>query len=261
MRLAVVPVLVLLGCLPPHLDLGPQGEARSAEELLRRVDAAEASVQGLSGEARLELAGPQGRVAVALFAAVGQSASLHLEQLDFFGRPRLLLVTDGHRFLLHDAEAGRWYAGPATRASLARFLPVPLAPGELAALLLGRAPRLAPASAELTLDATRGRYRLTLTRGNRVQQLEVDPASARVLRSTLDGAQVEFSRLEAQGGAVFPRRVRLERTAQRTSLELSWTELSLDPRDDPALFSLLPPAGTPVEELDELGEGKVDARP
>jgi hypothetical protein len=260
-RLALVPVLALLGCLPPHLDLGPLGEARTAGELLRRVDAAEGAVERVSGEARLVISGPGGRGSVALFVAVGRSASLHLEQLDFFGRPRMVLASDGRRFTLHDAETGRWYAGVPTRPALARFLPVALSAEALSALLLGRAPRLPASSAELALDAARARYRLTLTQGGRVQQLEVDPASARVLASSLDGDEVRFSGLEAMGGAVFPRSVRLERPAGRASLELTWTEVTLDPPEDASLFTLQPPEGTAVEELDEQGERKVDARP
>jgi hypothetical protein len=251
MRLAVVPALLLLGCARPHLDLGPSGEAGTADELLRRVDAVEASVQRLSGEARLELAGPAGRGAVGLFVAVGRSASLHLEQLDFFGRPQLVVVSDGQRFTLHDAGSGRWYRGPATGAALGRFLPLPIPPSALAALLLGRAPRLEDPAAELRLDPERGRYLLTLRRGGAIQRLEVDPASARVLRSTSAGLRVDFGDLEALGGVVFPKRLALE--AGPTSLQLTWRELTLEPPEDPGLFELQPPGGAAVTELDAEG--------
>ena len=111
------------------------------------------------------------------------------------------------------------------------------------------------------MDGGGARYRLTLTQGGRIQRLEIDPASARVLASSLEGDEVQFSGLEARGGVVFPRTVRLERPARRASLELTWTELDLAPPEDPSLFTLQPPEGAAVEELDEQGERKVDGRP
>jgi hypothetical protein len=251
MRSSLVPVLLVLGCAHPLLDLGPAGEASTAAELLRRVDAVEATVTSVSGEARLEVSGPRGRAASALFLAVGRSASLHLEQLDFFGRPQLVLVSDGARFTLHEAGAGRWYRGPVTGAALGRLLPLSLPWGAMAPLLLGRAPRPPGEAAELRLDRERRRYLLSV--GLPAVQLEVDPASARVLRSAGPGLEVRFSDLEARGGVVFPMRVELDLEAGPTSLALRWTEVTLEPPEDPSLFVLEPPPGVPVTELDDQG--------
>jgi Domain of unknown function (DUF4292) len=258
MKQVLLPAMLALqlGCLPPRLDLGPQGEATSAEELLRRVAATEGSVLRLSGEGRLQVNGPDGRAALGVLAVVGHPASLHLELLDFFGRPQLVLATDGARFEVDDVQGGRLYRGPATAAALGRVFPIPLAPAELVALLLGRAPRLPVAAGELSLDRARARYLLTLRDGAAVQHLEVDPASARVLRSTLEGARgyrADFSGLEPRGGVVFPGTLQLELPSARTALALSWRTLSFEPADEPGAFELQAAEGRQVVELDAQG--------
>ena len=256
---ALVPVLLAMGCPRPRLDLGPDGAARSSQELLKRVDLAESAVVSVRGEANLAIDGPQGKGSTALFVEVAPPNRVHLEQLDFFGRPQSVLVSDGERFGFYDGQAARYFRGPASRSNLERFVPIALPLGELVAILLGRVPRMKGEPSEFRLDERRGVYALSLSRDGYSQVLEVQPSSSRIVHSAVTPAGaaygLELSDVRQLGGATFPFRVRLVSEEKKTTLELKWKSPVLNQPSDPALFEAAPPEGVPVIEID--GEGQV----
>jgi hypothetical protein len=193
---------------------------------------------------------------VGLFVAVAHPAYIHIEQLDFFNRPQGVLVTDGKDFGLYDAKEAKYYRGPASPANLARFLPLVLPPAELASLMLGRAPRLPPETSTLAVDERLGVYVLTLTRGPVTQVLHVRPPSNRVVKSTVAGLRaydVEFSDIAAYGAVTLPRRIQLVAPSAKTTVELTWKDVTVNEPPDLTLFDLSAPEDVPVVELDEEG--------
>jgi len=255
---ALLPLLVLglAGCPRVPLDFGKGGEARTPEELLKRIAQAEAQVVAIKGDGKLFVDAPQGKGSVALFVAVSHPALIHIEQLDFFNRPQGVLVTDGAQFGLYDAKDGKYYRGPASPQNLGRFLPVVLPPAELAALMLGRAPRLPPESSDLSFDDQRGVYVLTLKRGGATQTLHVKPPSNRVVKSTVTGLaayDVEFSDITDYGALTLPRRALLSAPSAKTTVELTWKDITVNEPPDLTLFDLSPPEDIPVVEVDAQG--------
>lgn len=252
----LVPALLLVGC-PRPMSFGDRGEAHSAEELLKWIDLSEATVSSVRGEASLSVDGPQGKGSTSLFIEAALPASLHLEQLDFFGRPQSVLVSDGERFGFYDGQAARYFRGPATTSNVARFLPVSLPIDELVAILLGRVPRVTADTADFTVDQGRGVYVLSLHHQRLTQVLWVDPSSTRVVRSTvsLDTAyELELGAMSAHGAFTFPERIHLELSRKRIRLDLKWKDLTFNQRPDASLFEASPPEGVPVTEVD--GEGR-----
>jgi hypothetical protein len=246
----------LLGCPRGPINFGKDGEARTAEELLKRVAQAESQVVTIKGDGNLFVDSPQGKGSVALFVAVSHPAYIHIEQLDFFNRPQGVLVTDGKSFGLYDAKEGKYYRGPASPANLARFLPVVLPPEELAALMLGRAPRLPPDDAELSVDDKLGVYVLTLKKGGVTQTLHVQPPSNRVVKSTVTGIaayDVEFSDIADYGALTLPKHAKLTAASAKTTVELSWKDLAVNEPPDLTLFDLSPPEDIPVIDVDAQG--------
>jgi hypothetical protein len=238
------------------VDFGVDGAPRSAEELLARVAWAEQQVFSIKGEARLAIDSPQGKGAVGLFVAVMHPALIHLEQLDFFGRPQSVLVTDGERFGLYDAQAGRYLRGPATSVNLARVLPVVMPPAELAGVLLGRAPRITADAREFRFDDALGQFVVTITRGRVKQTLHVQPPSYRVTHSraeNLDAYELTFAGLSAFGGATLPRVTTLTVRPAKTEVELTWRDIDVNQAPDLSLFELEAPEGVPVIEVDPRG--------
>lgn len=246
-------------CPPARVDFGRDGEPRSAEELLKRVEAAETSVLTLSGEGKLFVDSPQGKGAVSIFTQVAHPSMVHLEQMDFFGKPQGVLTTDGEKFGLYDAQSGKYFQGPATPANLGRFLPLVMPGPELTSLLLGRAPRIHQESASMRFEPTTGLFTVTLTRGAIVQTLQVSPPSYRVISSSVVGLaayDVEFGELANVGTVIFPRHVVLDAKGVRTRVEISWKDLTLNQAPDLTLFDFTAPEGVPVIDLDAAGVAK-----
>lgn len=266
LRVFLVPSALALalgtGCPRPALLPGETARARSAEELLRRIDLAEAAVASVRGEGALALDGPEGKGSAGIYLEAAVPASLRFEQLDFFGRPVSVLVSDGVRLGFYDAQAGRYVRGPATPENLARFVPVSVPMAELVAILTGRVPRLEGGRAELAPDVGRGRYRLRLVGERFTQVLEVDPASSRVVRSATEPAglayALEHDEVVLQGGVTFPKRTRLELPVQRATLDLRWRDVTLNQAPDAAAFQVEPPEGVPVVDLDAAGAVATD---
>lgn len=247
--------LLVAGC-PKRIDFGPGGEITDPDALLAQVARAEARAVTLNGEAKLKVRSPQANGGVSLFVATSRPALLHLETLDFFGKPQAVLVSDGQRFGLYAADENRFYRGPASPANVSRFLPVVLPGEELVALLLGQAPRIPAEKKTLAVDGKKGVYVLTLTRGEVVQRLEVHPRFLRVTRSEVRGVRAydaAFGDFAETPAGAFPREVVLDAAAADTRLELRYTDVSLNAAPDLTLFELTPPDGVPVVDVDEAG--------
>ena len=249
-------VLALTACPKRIADFGKDGEPRSAEELLKRINVAESQIYSLKGDAKLIVDAPQGKGAVTLFAAVTHPAYIHIEQLDFFGRPQGVLVTDGTRFGLYTAQDGKYYRGPATAANLSRFLPLVMPPAELAAVMLGRAPRISPDSLEMSFDDKLQQLVLVIIRGKIRQTLHVQPPSYRVVKSTaenLNAYELAFEDLSTQNGITLPRHATLDAPIAKTKMELVWKDVAINEAPDLTLFDFEPPEGIPVVEVDGSG--------
>lgn len=255
--LALLPLAMLLAACPRvPIDFGKDGEPKSAEELLKRVAQAEAQIVTLKGDGKLGVDAPQGKGSVTLFVAVTHPSNIHLEQLDFFGRPQGVLVTDGERFGLYNGQDAKYYRGPASPANLGRFLPVVMPPAELAALLLGRAPRIPAESSEMTFDDKGGVFVLTLKRGAIVQTVHVKPPTYRVVKSSVVGLKaydVEFDDIGVYGAVSIPKKAKLVAASAKTTVELTYKEITINEPPDLTLFDMSPPEGVPVVEVDANG--------
>lgn len=248
-------ILLLASCVK-RIDFGPRGEIEDARTLLKLTDQEERRVLSLQGDAKLTVHSPQGSGTLSLYVAVQRPASLHLETLDFFGKPLAVLVSDGVHFGLYQAQENRYYEGPSSPQNVSRFLPVVIPPDELARLLLGGVPQVDDPSPKLTLDRDEGVYRLTLEQGPTVQTVSVNPTTLRVTKSEVRGSQGYDVTLEDFGeyGAVnFPRKLDLDAPSAQADLVLRYTQVSLNGAVDPALFAASPPPGVPVVQVDALG--------
>jgi hypothetical protein len=247
--------LTLSACPPPPVDFGKDGEPKTVEELLKRVDFGELLVSSVKGEAKLKASVNEQGGSAGLFVAAGEPSFIHLEVLDFFGRPQSMLATDGEKFGLYDGQHARFYRGPASARNLQRVVPVALPPRELAALLLGRVPRLGEAEPSMAFDAGKRVFVVTLKQAaGPLQRLEISPPSYRVVRSEIaapGGYQVEMGDLDKLGAIWFPRRQVL--SAPGTELDLTYKDLELNVRPDPSMFDLSPPENVPVVEVDAAG--------
>ncbi|MBL8953712.1 MAG: DUF4292 domain-containing protein [Myxococcaceae bacterium] len=237
--------LLLAACPRRPVDFGKGGEPTSDADLLARLRAAELSVVSVKGEAKLKAETSRGSGTAGLFVAVKEPAFIHLQALDFFGRPLAQLVSDGSVFGLYDAQAGKYFKGPASAANLRRVLPVVIPPADLASLFLGRVPRV-DGEPKVTFDAEKGRWRLEYAR----QTVEVEPPSYRAVSSHA-AYDVELAGIEERGGVSFPSDATLSAGGSR--MELHWKDVELNVTPEADLFEMTPPENVPVVEVDAQG--------
>ena len=226
--------------------------APDATALLAEVDAADAQVARLQSQAKAHLDGRGKKGNVQVFVAVAAPASVHLEVLDFFGKPSGILISDGHRFVMYASDAGVWQRGAATSENVSRVLPVTLPPEQLVSMLLGRAPRLPDPSPTVAVDPEHNVFVVSLHAGGRTQELWVDPGRKRVVRSHVDGPgayTLTFDAFEDVQGAPFPRAITFD---GQGSVALKYTDLRLGEQPDASLFTPEPPPGVPVEQIGSL---------
>ncbi|HZW89109.1 MAG TPA: DUF4292 domain-containing protein [Myxococcaceae bacterium] len=240
-------LLLLAGC-PPRVDVRSV-PAPDATALLAEVDATEAQVAALQSQAKAHVDARGKKGNVQMFVAAAAPASVHLEVLDFFGKPSGILISDGKQFVMLASDTGTWLRGAATAENVSRVLPVSLPPDQLVAMLLGRAPRLADSSPTLVVDPAENVFRVTLKADGRTQELWVDPTRKRVVRSHVDGPgeyTLTFDGFEDVRGTPFPRSISFTGAG---SVALQYTDLRLGEQPDAALFTPQAPPGVPVEQM------------
>lgn len=254
-RIALLAAAALVACTPrrppPDLSLDPAA-------LLAQVRAAQDRVRSVRGDARIRIRAPDGSGTLSALVAAERPDRVYVQTVDFFGNTLAVLATSGGALSLYDARAGVLYRGPATPQNVARLIPVPLSPEDLAAILCGAAPLLDGVAERA--EPGRGHVTLTLVAGERTESLRVGPG-ARVERAALRvaGAQgppgwdLEIDRTVAVEGGAFPEEVSLSTESPEVRLHLTWQEAEWNAPIDAALFTPAPPRGARIVDLGEAG--------
>src|SRR5690606_41249638 len=100
LRIAMFLALTCLGCTKRIAAIPVEGRLTDPEELLARVDAAEAKAIAVRGDARLHVDSRDARGSAGLFVSVARPAFISLEPLAFFSRPQGVLGSHGRNFTL-----------------------------------------------------------------------------------------------------------------------------------------------------------------
>lgn len=254
-----------LGACPRRpIRFGPGGELKDPRAVLAQVDRLSGRVLSLKAEAKVSVTTPRQSGTVGELVAVMRPAALHLETLDFFGKPVAVLASDGARFALFLAAEGQYLVGPATAENVSRLLPIVLEPKEAVMLLLGDVPRIPAEPTRLEIDEAARAYVVTLSHGAIAQRIWVGTEDFRPRRSEIRGApayDLQFDVFEETKAMSFPRRLELIAvdaggTPTGTRLSLRYTDLELNPETDLTLFMLPQPPGTTLIEVDEKGRQK-----
>jgi len=247
-RLAVLAATLAASCVrapPPDLSRDP-------EALLGQVRAAQSRVRSVRGPASVSLESPRQSGSFDAWLAAEKPERLHIEVLDFFGNPSLVLVTSDGRFGLLDVSAAVYYRGAATPENLSRVLPFSLPASELATLLCGSAPLVdgAAAAAEPEGDAMRlllagpeGRESLAVGEGAAVREATLEPRGA-----PASFWRVTFGSFEPRGGVPWPAQADFRTATARVTVH--WKRgVEVNPPAGPSPFSLEPPRGVRVQDL------------
>jgi len=254
---------VVAGCVhtPPVVRPYP---APAPEALMASLTARQQAVAGMSARARATswLGGERVRATVNML--VERDGHLRFEAEVSLQGTVATLATDGATFALLDARKNELARGPACPANVASLIRIPLAPAEVAAILLGDArlpdaadvdgPPLVGWDAHLGADALAVRDRA----GGALQLFFQGEGAARELvaatRVGADGAplwRTSYKDFETVAGQRLPRTILFaERNASfDDGVEIRFKDRALDGTPPPGAFTLAPPPGVAVRDV------------
>jgi outer membrane lipoprotein-sorting protein len=262
-RSALALGLLAAGCVhaPPVARPYPAPEP---EALMAALAARQQAVAGMSARVRATswLGGERVRATVNML--VERDGRLRFEAEVSLQGTVATLATDGATFALLDAHRNELSRGPACPANVASLIRIPLAPAEVAAILLGdaRLPEAANADGppRVGWDAQRGADALAVRdrAGGALQLFFQGEGAARTLiaasRVGADGAPLwrsSYKDFETVAGQRLPRTILFaERSASfDDGVEIRFKDRALDSTPPPGAFTLAPPPGVAVRDV------------
>jgi len=234
--------------------------APSAEDLLLAVRARQAAVHGMNVETRATswLGGERVRGTVQML--VERSGRLRFEAEVSLQGTVAALTVDGGNFAFIDHQKRLFRKGPACPSNVAAMIRIPLAPDEVAAILLGDIPLPSDGkTAAVEWDASRGVDVLTLESQASVKlRLGLRRSNAQVAAwdvvfvegfETRGRWQVVYEDFERVSGVALPRLVRFAEPGKSfdDGVEIKIRERALNPSFPEGAFTLDPPPGYQVE--------------
>jgi outer membrane lipoprotein-sorting protein len=254
-------VVGVVGCMPLPTSREPLIRAPniSSEDILASFDQRWQLAESLRALARVTVTSPQGRYSTRQTFLWHRPALLRLDTLSLFGQPVMSLVADAAQVSIYYPAEGTFFQGPASAATLARVVGLPLDVEEVAPLLMGYIrPSPAHQVGALYLQADEGRYLLRFVgvEGWLIQDTWVDPDQLlprRVLRyahrgiATVDIAYSDFRHLVDTFPA--PQALAIWLPQVETEIRIQFLSVELNPALSPTVFHRSPPAGVPIRPL------------
>lgn len=213
-----------------------------------------AGTRSVEGVAKVRVQTPERTVngtQVLLAEAPGQ---LRAETLSPFGTPLLVLTANDAELAVLAPGDNRFYRGRPTVENLGRFTRLPLRVADLVGILLSRPPLITYRDLQ-AFQLPGGGWQLTLTADRRRQELRFDNERRLTAVKYLydDALQLSLAYDDFDGVAPsLPKRIELELPVSQIQAGLVFGELETNKQFLPALFSLRPPEGAMVTDLDEL---------
>jgi outer membrane lipoprotein-sorting protein len=260
---ALLSLSVLAACCAHAQPVARPYPAPAPDALIAALSAQQAAVRGMNARVRATswLGGERVRATVNML--VERDGHLRFEAEVSLQGTVAVLATDGATFALYDAHRNEFSRGPACPANVASMVRIPLAPADVAAVLLGdgRPPApIDPAAATVGWDARRGADVLAVPvrEGGTLQFLFHGDGAARalvaVIRIGANGAplwQTAYEDHETVGGARVPGVIRF---AEQTSsfddgVEIKFKERTINAAPAAGAFTLTPPAGATVVDV------------
>jgi outer membrane lipoprotein-sorting protein len=232
----------------------------SPEAILAPFDRRWRLAEGLRALARVTVASAQGRYSTRQTFLWQRPALLRLDTVSPFGQPTMTLVADPAHASIYYPQQGTFFEGPATAATLARFIGLPLDVEEVAPLLTGYIrPSPAQQVSTLFLQSDEGMYLLRFLRvgGALIQDVWVDPAQLlprRALRYTQQGGpavDIAYSDFRPLTETFpFPHALVIWLPRVETEVRIQFLTVDLNPSLPPSVFHLSPPEGVRIVPLE-----------
>ena len=257
--LALVMMAAAAGCVHAPPVTRPY-QAPTADELAGLLAARAKDVRTLNGRARATswVGGERARATVLMLAE--RDGHLRFEAEVSLQGTVATLATDGVTFALLDAHKNELSRGPACPANVASLLRIPLAPADIAAIVLGdvRRPPDATVGSDVAWDATRGADVLELVDARETLHVffarhdaAVDLVGVEALSGGKRQWQTSYEDFEGTGASRLPKTIRFAEGAASfddgVEIKLKDREINVTMSKD--AFTLAAPPGVTVREV------------
>jgi hypothetical protein len=234
--------------------------APTADELAGLLDARAAAVRGMNARARATSWLGGERVRATVLMLVERDGHLRFEAEVSLQGTVAALATDGRAFQLLDMQKNELSQGPACPANVASLVRIPLAPAEIAAILLGdaRRPPDATVGRDVAWDAARGADVLELTTPASTLRVffarknaTVDLVGAEALGGGKRLWRTSYGDFEAAGGVQLPRTILFAEGdgSYDDGVEIKFKDRTINAAPAEGSFVLTPPPGVPVKDV------------
>jgi len=235
--------------------------APAPDALIAALSAQQAAVRGMNARVRATswLGGERVRATVNML--VERDGHLRFEAEVSLQGTVAVLATDGTTFALYDVQKNELSRGPACPANVASLVRIPLAPADVAAVLLGdaRPPGpIDPATATVGWDAGRDVLSVPMREGGALQFLFRGDGAARTLvavnRVGANGAplwRTAYEDHETAGGARVPGVIRFaeQNSSFDDGVEVKFKDRTINAASPATAFALAVPAGATVVDV------------
>jgi hypothetical protein len=261
-RVGVVAIglgLVLAACRPAPPAARPWATP-SADELAALLAARVGAVRSMNARSRATSWLGGERVRATVLMLVTRDGHLRFEAEVSLQGTVATLATDGARFALFDAQKNELSRGPACPANVASLVRIPLAPADIAAILLGdvRLPPDAAVSRDVGWDAARGADVLELVAPAETLHVffarhgaAVDVVGVEALAGGRRLWTTSYEDLATVNGARVPGIVRFAEGAGSfdDGVEIKLKDRTLNEAPAARAFTLSPPPGAAVKDV------------
>jgi hypothetical protein len=270
------------GCTHAPLVTVRPGTAPTAEALLQVLAARRAALRSLNARVRATSWIGGDRLRATVLMLVERGGRLRFEaEISLQGTVSILTTDGAGRFQLLDMRNNQLQQGPACPANVASMIRIPLAPAEVAGILLGDVwlPPSVPdatggaATISVAWDGARGADVLVVRNGDRAPETRVffhpDSKGEDIIGVTVSGPagplwRTSYEELQdTPGGLRLPAVVRFAERAGSfdDGVEIRFKDRTPNPELSAASFEIRPPAGTRAIEVGCNGADGAPARP
>ena len=249
-------LLCLSACA--RLPTAPVGElptVQSAPDLLKQLATRADEIKSLQGKGNVSVLSPQKNYTGNALVTEIKPAVLRVDILNFWGQPVVAFLMNEQEMKLMVYPESKLYRGPANKANLSRFIPLPVSIKDFMAILTGRVafsqyekPVMPeskdPAVYYLELTSQENQDRLKLT----VESQSLHSSAAQWQNSQgQETMKAEFSEFVSQGTITGPREIKLASGDGANQVRIRFRDISYNVPTSPETLAL--PVSGAVREL------------
>lgn len=244
---------------PPRPAPVPTGAAPAVRRVLDVLEARDRALARFRAQARLDYRSPEQSFRSTQVVVVRAPASARIEVMNPFGIS-YTVATDGKVLSAFDRRQSVFYQGHAQAESFRHFIGIPLAAGELAAVLRGLPPAIGETRWAAVQPTEGGWLMQRRLAGGGTQKVVVDTVSLIPLRVTITGdrerhdVEVKYSDYRDVDGVVVPFRIEVS-FRDGSTLELVYKTAQRDVALSEDAFRLDRPAGSRFVNIDTEDRG------